>query len=645
MTLFKQILIIFSIFVVLLLSSVMVHNFNTANEFIKEQLYSSANDTATSLGLSISNVEGSASIEVMINAIFDSGYYESISYTDSDANVVYKREQEVMVKDLPQWFLDYVNLESAEAISKMTKNWMPYGEVHVRGNSGHAYYQLWQTLIGILQTFLVLTLIALLSIFALLKIVLGSLKTVQKQAELVMSNDFFISKEVPFTTEFRDVVSGMNILVTKIKDIFEKESTTARINHELLYKDKATGLKNREFFNLKLRNYLEADDRFSYGFLMLINLDHLKSVADAFGHEALSSLLHSVASVIIKSTQDNPYHIGCRIRENEFAIILPSLTEDEALSYAQKICLHFKNDADAIFLKGSRCHFNIALTPYYPHENIKELLSLADYTLMTSLAKQKSNIEVYHKEDEEYNLIMGHDEWAKEIKSALHGSRFLYALQPAINSDTNILHHELLLRLNHLGTIIDANYFMPVILHFKWMDKIDKYVISHLGTCKEKGPLAINLSLSFIQQNANLKWLKEKLRELKKQSDRSVCFEISNNSVIQDTDSCIELGNLLRTFGCNIGIDHFMVTSNNLTYLQDIKPKYVKIDAEYLISLLEGSSAELPNRSLLTLTEILNIQIIAIGVDSEETLQRLQALQIEYFQGNYIAKSRLQQVT
>ncbi|MEA2111751.1 MAG: EAL domain-containing protein, partial [Campylobacterota bacterium] len=223
--------------------------------------------------------------------------------------------------------------------------------------------------------------------------------------------------------------------------------------------------------------------------------------------------------------------------------------------------------------------------------------------------------------------------------------RFICALQPAMSDDRNILHYELLLRLNHLGTIIDANYFMPVILHFKWMDKIDKYVISHLIACGQEVPIAVNLSLSFIQQNANLKWLKEQLRDFKQNKSAPICFEISNNSIIQDTDSCIELSNMLQAFGYNIGVDHFMVSSHNLSYLQTIKPKYIKIDAQYLISLLKGSSEELPNRSLITLTELLNIMIIAIGVDSKELLDELKTLHINYFQGNYIAKSKLHQVT
>jgi len=643
MTLFKQILIIISLFVTVLLASVMVHNFNTANEFIQEQLRSSANDTATSLGLSISSASESASIEVMINAIFDSGYYEEISYTNRDGEVVYKRQQSVTVKDIPQWFINYVDLKTAEATSKMTKNWMPFGTVTIRANSGYAYYQLWQTLMGILKAFIILTLIAIVSIFILIKIVLKPLKKVRQQAEFVMQNHFVISDEVPFTTEFRDVISGMNMLVGKIKELFEHEAKTARLNHELLYKDPTTGLKNRDFFNLKLHNYLEADDRFSHGFLMLINFDRLKSIADTFGYDALNSLLQSISNVIKDAIQQNPYHIGCRIRENEFAIILPSLTEGESLQYAEKVCLLFKNHADSIFLKATPCHLNIALIPYYPHEEIKELLSRADHTLMVSLSKQKSNIEVYHIDKNQCHLYMGHNEWAKEIKSALSEKRFVFATQAVLNTHSHLLHNEILLRLKHSDKIINATYFMPIILHFGWMSKIDKYVISNIQTYKAGGAISINISLCFIQKSANLKWLKEQLREIISQPHTKICFEVSNSSIMQDTVSTIEFANLLRTFGFSMGIDHFMISSANLDYLQEIRPSYLKIDATYLISLLKGTHESVPNDSLLTLCKILNIKIIAIGVSSKELYESLQALNIHYFQGNYIAKTQLQE--
>ena len=78
MTLFKQITIIFSMFIILIIGSVMYLNFTSANQFIQNQLYTTSEDTATSLGLSLSmNIptesENLSTMETMINAIFDRG--------------------------------------------------------------------------------------------------------------------------------------------------------------------------------------------------------------------------------------------------------------------------------------------------------------------------------------------------------------------------------------------------------------------------------------------------------------------------------------------------------------------------------------------------------------------------------------------
>jgi len=64
------------------------------NEQIQNRLFSDAQDTATSLGLSISMVaeapESDSRIKTMINAIFDSGYYRSIVLKDVDDKVIYE---------------------------------------------------------------------------------------------------------------------------------------------------------------------------------------------------------------------------------------------------------------------------------------------------------------------------------------------------------------------------------------------------------------------------------------------------------------------------------------------------------------------------------------------------------------------------
>ena len=91
MTLNKQIMLVMSILVLLLLSTAMFVNYKNAKGFIQDQLISNAENTASSLGVAIAHVKGDKAMsETFINAVFDSGYYESIVLSDIDGNVVHQ---------------------------------------------------------------------------------------------------------------------------------------------------------------------------------------------------------------------------------------------------------------------------------------------------------------------------------------------------------------------------------------------------------------------------------------------------------------------------------------------------------------------------------------------------------------------------
>jgi len=92
MTLFKQMAMMLTLFLGIILVSVMVLNFKTATAFVQDQLYTNAKNTAHSLGLSLSKLadpEDIASMETMINAIYDSGYYERIALLDVEQKPIY----------------------------------------------------------------------------------------------------------------------------------------------------------------------------------------------------------------------------------------------------------------------------------------------------------------------------------------------------------------------------------------------------------------------------------------------------------------------------------------------------------------------------------------------------------------------------
>ena len=84
-----------------------------------------------------------------------------------------------------------------------------------------------------------------------LKAIFRPLMKVQDQAEAILDNKFIIQKRIPFTADLKKMVLAMNSMVSKVKDIFEREAATLSKYQELLYKDTMSGANNRRFFQTK----------------------------------------------------------------------------------------------------------------------------------------------------------------------------------------------------------------------------------------------------------------------------------------------------------------------------------------------------------------------------------------------------------
>jgi len=327
MSLFKQLSIMLTLFLGVILASVMILNFKTASEFVQNQLYTDAKNTSHSLGLSLSKVadpQDTSTMDTMINAIFDSGYYEFIVLKDVDGKILYERKTDVVVHDVPQWFISIVPLQSSVASSDIMMGWSRFGTLEVRGHTGNAYRQLYLTLIELIQTFLILGLIVFGLLYLLLSLSLQSLKRIRDQAKAIIENQFIFEDKIPFTTEFRSVTVAMNAMVEKVKDIFERENETLRRYHELLYKDTESKLYNRRYLIAKLPDYLQADTVFSSGAYGLFSFDELDRFKKELGYEAYRAIINTFAEILNSEFSSDPQTLIARLNESDFFVFFSS---------------------------------------------------------------------------------------------------------------------------------------------------------------------------------------------------------------------------------------------------------------------------------------------------------------------------------
>jgi len=649
MTLFKQIAAIFAFSLIMILATVMWLNFKTANDFVQGQLLSTAEDTATSLGLSLSPVadyDDTSTMETMINAIFDRGYYESITLTDMDDKVLLERKQPVIVKDIPHWFVDFIDIQTPLATTQISTGWTMFGTLSVRSHAGHAYFQLWQTLIEISKSFAILSVVILVFLYLILKIILRALVRVEEQALAIKNNDFIVQEKIPFTTEFKNVVIAMNSMIVKVKEIFDKEAESLRKYHEVLYTDPVTKLYNRRYLLIKLSNYQNAHNELSQGSFMLLSFNGIDEAKKVLGYVKLEELLKRIALVLKEKIEPLHDTVVTRMNNADFAVLVPSSSIDDMKDLFKEILDDIVKELTDAELDSTISFISIGAVGYTPDDTTKTLFSKADFSLAAAKVKRSHAIE-YGKSDEN-TLILGKEEWMKMINASMDENMLKVAAQPVVTIDDNaeIYHDEVYLRLvDEKKNIYNAGYFMPMLINLNLTDDVDRHVVGlamhHINKNSDIKSLAINIAAGFISNASNMHWLREKLMSFSQESNVVLCFESSNFSILKNLDIYTELAKMVQARGYKFGIDNFSSDSKDMNYLQKIKPNYIKADKSYLIDLQYSEDGGMSNEALFILAKSLNIDIIATAVENEDEKEKLKKMGILYFQGSLVAEPKI----
>lgn len=647
MSLFKQLAIMLTLFLGVIIISVMALNFKSATEFVQNQLYTNAKNTAHSLGLSLSKVadpKDTSTMETMIDAIFDSGYHQQIVLTDLDGKVIYNRENDMKVSDVPQWFIRNVPIHNVSAKSDIMIGWSRFGTLEVSGHTGNAYRQLYSTFTDIVKTFLILGLIVFAVLYTLLSLSLKSLVRIRNQAKAIIDNEFIIETKIPFTTEFRSVTAAMNAMVTKVKDIFERENETLSRYHELLYRDSETKLYNRRYLVATLPDYFAL----SSGTYVLFSFDELDRLKREMGYEHYSDVINYFTKHLTLTFESIPNTLIARLNESDFFIVIPMDEVNGMRKQAEHVLDEVKSMIQS-YNEGFINYVNLscAIGEYGEYDTVKSLLSRADYVV--TRAKVESNFTISVCDQCSDDLMLSREEWRSELIQSLEESRILLASQKVIQRDGNgesTLHEEIFLRLkDRNGTIHSAAYFIPVATSLGIVESLDRYmiekVIEDISTGLLKGSVALNLSADFVKKYDNVEWLKNKLEVFHRDNKKILWFEVTNMIALYELEAVHSICAVVKSFGDQFGIDHFVMPQKGASYLQIIRPDYVKSNSTYLEDILGNRESGDTRESLMNIVTSLGITIIAIAIEDSEQIERFSRHGISRFQGSYIATAVL----
>ncbi len=619
MSLKNQIAIIVSILLLITLTTVIYKSFHSTSIYLQSQLQNDAKNSATSLGLSISTVENKediSTIETMINAIFDSGYYKEIKLVDIDDKILYIRTNPDGVKDIPQWFITNFSLTAPIETTSINDGWMPFATLSVQGNLGMAYFKLYNEFVELIALFAMIIIFSISILYLILYKVLQSLDKMALQAKAIDNNQFIINDTIPYTTEFQSITKTMNKMVEKVKIIFEKEAKALQQYHTLLYKDEVTLLANRKLLTMKLQEYLESEE-FSTGSLVMIHFANLIDANNKIGHKEVDNLLIASAK-IFESFMINSSHIPARLNGTDFALLIPLNKNPKEL--IQQLLIELERCLEDSFIV-----VQVGSSTYDMKDKFFEVLTRADDAL--SKAKAKGNF-TYNIVSDNNQITMGKVEWNELIQKSIKEKDFLLTYQD-VHYKNFIYHSEVYIRLNYENMTHNAGFFMPMVEELGYTVLIDRFVIDEAIKSKKKS-IAINCSIDFIKDTKTYNYLDKVL----KNKNITISFEVGSYKLLTYFEEIKPFVEFVQTRGAKFGIDNLNENIQNLNFLQTIKPDYIKIDKQYILELADINSSN--KSSLKELMDSLDIVIIATTIENRESISDLKELDIEYFQGRYL---------
>ncbi|MBF0382369.1 MAG: EAL domain-containing protein [Magnetococcales bacterium] len=653
MTVSRQIAAIISLAMLVLMLGALIESVRNTQNFLSEQLLSHAQDTATSLGLSLTPVlaqDDMASAQTMVNAIFDRGYYRQIVISDADGNQIISRTLDDHVEDVPPWFINHVALPTPIAEALIMDGWDQTGLLTIQSSAGYAYIQLWQTMtakliwftsIGIGSTFLVLV---------VLHFVLAPLRHVEQQARAICERRFPILDKIPRTRELRNVVLAMNRLSSKVEEYITQQSAASEQYRAQANQDPATDLWNKRYFMASLREILENENEHASVTVFLLRLARFKEFNDQYGYTTGDALLKFRAMLLknICTGLSNKTVIS-RLSGADFAVLFVDASMEEITLLAKQLT-ELSDKIGGMQERNFEHALNIGINHLeLPAVNtaINLILANADTALKASINLGR-NRWIINDFGSEYGLSRSEGRWREILNNIIDEKTVIPYFQPvkSINFLDDVLHFEVFARFPEVCPG-DSDLFHPpgVIFvtaeRFALTDELDKIVVNAvIGVAMEMPDdyptIAINLTAASIGSDKFLDWLETELVKLPKLVRSRLAFEVTDSGAMHYKTEVAFLRTLLASHGVLFGLDQFGSGVETFGYLQSLLPDYIKIDRNFTLDVDKEEDNRFFIQSITKIAHTLDIQVIAHGVESSAEGTLLKELGVDGMQGHYV---------
>ncbi|MCL6572909.1 MAG: EAL domain-containing protein [Bacillus sp. (in: Bacteria)] len=424
-----------------------------------------------------------------------------------------------------------------------------------------------------------------------------------------------------------------------VRNITEQISFEKFMKHAAEHND-LTNLPNRRRLLADLAKSCKGEIQDTS--LFFIDLDRFKMINDTLGHEIGDELLKNVAKRLLSFQSEfvNVYHHS----GDEFIVLIQNKNITYIKLLAMEIVTGMKKP---FFINGNEIFIttSIGISRYPDHTNtINDIIKMADTAMYQAKLSGKNTFKFFTNE---LKLQLARKAVIEsQLRRAIKNEELFILYQPKFKLTNNeIVGIEALIRWQHpfLGLVSPVE-FIPIAEETGLIIDIGKWVIQEvlhqMSNWQDQGYPLVKVSVNVSQRQFRDKELVPTIgSNLHTFTIDAKYFEIEiTESVIEDIELVIPKLNMLKEMGVGISIDDFGTGYSSLNILKDLPIDTLKVDQTFIRDLVGSSRNHLLVKTILEIGKILDLKVVAEGIETEEQLNQLLKLNCPIGQGYYFSK-------
>ena len=458
--------------------------------------------------------------------------------------------------------------------------------------------------------------------------------------------------------EFGILQQGINHMASSLQAAHEQmqeriDQATARLIYQANH-DALTGLINRNEFEHRLAQAINSSQLHNRTHaLCYMDLDQFKVINDTCGHAAGDELLRQIALMLKGQLRERD--TLARLGGDEFALLL----ENCDLEHARRVAESCRNQVRQFRFKWENHLFNVGVSigVVMIEQNsgaMTDLLSAADAACYVAKDRGRNQLHVYVHTDTDLAKHRGEMQWIARIHKALDENQLrLYwqEIRPVAAGAEATCHVEILMRmLDEEANIILPMAFIPAAERFALMPRLDRWVVentirlyrqdiasSFTGSDHQACVLSINLSGVSLKDQEFRTWLHATFSQ-NPGLGQFFCFEITETAAIGDLITINNFIADLKQFGCRFALDDFGSGLSSFNYLKNLQVDFLKIDGAFVHDMADNALDFSMVEAIHYVSQKVGLKTVAEFVESEEVLNILRTIGVEYAQGDYLHK-------